>query len=208
MELSDDEVKKIYEECETMFSSGKLKEGIIDPNSMIANAYIEKGEYNKARKMLQEKMYKDVVDIHFACMFIMNSFRKEGKALNMIEKYQNLSIGLKKLFSTEGESPLGLSMDYLNYAFDSMRGNQAEKSVEFLKNMIGELKKQDINKNVDFKKVWCFNEIEVKKRSVTQNIYDNVFTLLEEKEFNTIRDSGDFKNVIKELQTMRKVYKR
>jgi hypothetical protein len=123
---------------------------------------------------------------------------------NMVEKYYNLAINIIKAFSSDGNSALGLSMEYLNFAEVYLQFNEKEKAVHMLQKMVEDIKNNDINKPCKFKSIWCFNEILQGKRTITMNLYENIFKIFEQPVFDLIRECEEFIGIINDLKDLEK----
>lgn len=99
----------------------------------------------------------------------------------MVEKYYNLSINIKRVFSTDGKSILGLSMEYLNYAQMYLKFKDSKKALGMLHKMVEDIKEHDINEPENFRDIWCLNEISNGKRTITMNLYENIFKILKQQ---------------------------
>lgn len=196
----------IGEEDKAIEALNKIHKSELDPNVLLAGIYIEKKELKKARELLQSKLYKSISDITFVCLGLSNSYMKDEKDLSMIEKYYNLSLNVKKVFSPKGDSILTLSVEYLNFAQVYLKFNEAEKAIDMLNKMVEDMRKHDINKPGRFRSIWCFNEIPEGKRTITMNLYENIFKIFEAPEFDLIREREEFINIINELKKIEKKY--
>lgn len=194
----------IEEDDKAIDALNKIHKSQCDPNDILASIYIKKGETKKARKLFQSKMYKNICDITLICMGLANSYIKDEKDLSMAERYYNLAIDIKKVFSTEGESVLGLSMEYLNFAETYLKFNEDEKAIAMLQKMVEDIRNNDINKPGKFKNAWCFNEIPDGKPTITMNLYENVFKIFEQPVFDIIRESEDFIEIVDDLKKLEK----
>ncbi len=96
----------------------------------------------------------------------------------MIEKYYNLSINIKKVLSSNGDSILNLSMEYLNFAQVYLKFGESKKAIDMLHKMIEDIGEHDINEPENFRDIWCFNEIPKGKKTITMNLYENIFKIL------------------------------
>ncbi|KAJ50254.1 DNA-binding XRE family transcriptional regulator [Clostridium tetanomorphum] len=196
----------IGEEDKAIEALNKIHKSELDPNVLLAGIYIEKNESKKAREILQSKLYKSISDISFACLGLANSYMKDEKDLSMVEKYYDLSINVKKVFSPAGDSVLTLAAEYLNFAHTYLKFNEAEKAIDMLNKMIEDMRKYDINKPGGFRSIWCFNKIPEGKRTITMNLYENIFKIFEAPEFNLIREREEFTHIINELKKIEKKY--
>ena len=194
----------IGEEDKAIEALNKINKSQCDPNDILASIYIQKNELKKGRELLQSKLYKSINDISLICMGLVNSYSKDDKALNLIEKYYNLSIKIKEAFMPEAASVIGLSTEYLNFSQSYLKFNEKEKAIDMLKKMVIDMKRNDINKPGKFKNVWCFNEIPDGKRTITMNLYENIFKIFEGEEFDLIRESDDFIEIMNELKYIEK----
>jgi len=192
----------IDEEDKGIEALNKIRKSQVDPNDILASIYTQKGEIKKARELLQSKLFKSIFDISMECMGLANSYMKDEKDLNMIEKYYNLSINVKKAFSSEENSVLGLSTEYLHFARVYLQFNEKEKAMEQLHEMVEDIKHNDINKPKEFSTVWCFNEIPQGKRTITMNLYENLFKIFEEPIFDLVRESEEFIGIMNELKAL------
>lgn len=132
--------QSIGEEDKAVEALNKINKSKVNPDMLLANIYMEKNELKKAREMMQSKLYKSINDITFACLGLANSYMKDEKNLCMVEKYYNLSINIKKVFSTDGESILGLSMEYLNFVQMYLKFKDGEKALGMLHKMVEDIK--------------------------------------------------------------------
>lgn len=196
----------VEEEDKAVECLNKIRKSQLDPNLILTNIYIEKKELKKAREILQSNLYKNINEISLICLGLINSYMKEEKKdLNIIEKYHNLALNVKKALSPEGDSVIGLSNEYLYYAIDYLKFNETYKAIEMLERMVEDMKRNDINKMREFSTIWCFNEIPQGKRTITMNLYENMFKILEGKEFDLIRDKEEFTKILKELKSLEKI---
>lgn len=184
----------------------KIHKSGFNVDFMLANIYISKNEIRKARKIFQGQLWKDLFDIDFACMGLAKSYLKDEKNLDMIEKYYDLAINIKKAFPKEAESILGFHIEYLNFAQAYLIFNENEKAIQMLKKWFEYIKKNDINKPKDFSTIWCFNELSEGKRVFTLNLYENMTKILENNVFDPIRGSNDFKNILNGLKAILQNY--
>lgn len=106
----------IGKEDKAIDTLNKIPKSQCDPNMILASIYIERNEFKKSRELLQSKLYQSINNISLVCMGLANSYFKEGKDLNIIERYYNLIIDIKNTLSHKGDLTLPLSMDYLNFA--------------------------------------------------------------------------------------------
>ncbi|MCS4470007.1 helix-turn-helix domain-containing protein [Clostridium botulinum] len=196
--------QSIGEEDKAVEALNKINKSKVNPDMLLANIYMEKNELKKAREMMQSKLYKSINDITFACLGLANSYMKDEKNLCMVEKYYNLSINIKKVFSTDGESILGLSMEYLNFVQMYLKFKDGEKALGMLHKMVEDIKKYDINEPENFSSLWCFNEIPKSKRTITMNLYENIFKIFEAPEFELIRESKEFICIMNDLKNLEK----
>lgn len=192
------------EEDKAIEALNKIHKSQFDPNTILASIYIQKNELKKARKLLQSNLYKSINDMSNSCIVLANSYMKDKKGLNTVEKYYSLSTNIKKIFSPEGYSVLGLSMDCLNFAGTYLKFNETKKAIDMLKDMVEEIRKNDINKPGKLNSVWCFNEIPNGKRTITMNLYENIFKIFEQPEFDLIRECDDFISIISDLKDLEK----
>ncbi|APH14873.1 helix-turn-helix family protein [Clostridium sporogenes] len=194
----------VGEEDKAIEALNKINKSELDPNVLLASIYMEKNELKKAREMMQSKLYKSINDITFACLGLANSYMKDEKNLYMVEKYYNLSIDIKKVFSTDEESILGLSMEYLNFAQMYLKFKDIKKALGMLHKMVEDIKEHDINEPENFRDIWCFNEIPNGKRTITMNLYENIFKIFEAPEFDLIRESKEFICIMNDLKNLEK----
>ncbi|WP_434296546.1 helix-turn-helix domain-containing protein [Clostridium sporogenes] len=192
------------EEDKAIEALNKINKSELDPNVLLASIYMEKNELKKAREMMQSKLYKSINDITFACLGLANSYMKDEKNLYMIEKYYNLSINIKKVFSTDGDSILGLSMEYLNFAQMYLKFKDSKKAIDMLHKMVEDVAEHDINESENFRDIWCFNEIPKGKKTITMNLYENIFKIFEAPEFDLIRENKEFIDIINDLKNLEK----
>lgn len=182
----------------------KIPKAFCDPNDILVSIYIKQNKFNKARKLLQTKLYKNINEISLICMSLANSYEKDNNKFCVAEKYYNLSINLKKQFLINKKDKLLIYMDYLNLSRLYLKANNKYKAIEMLNIMLEYLKINDINNYNTLNEVWCFNKLEVSKKSLSLNLYENVFKLFEDPIFNVIRENDEFVHLINELE---KLYK-
>ena len=138
-------------------------------------------------------------------MGLANSYYNESKSkdrLKIMERYYNLSIDLKRMILPKENSILGLHIEYLNLAEVYLNFKEDKKAIKMLYEMVEDIKYNDINNMKKFSNFWCFNEMKTSERTITMNLYENIFKIFEHKEFDLIRESNDFKNIVKELQVL------
>lgn len=180
----------------------KIPKRYIDPDVILANIYIEKSEYKKAREILQSKLYKNINDISLFCMGLANSYIRDERDLNMAENYYKLSIDIKKSTSLNGNSGLSLYTEYLNFAQVYLKFKERNKAMDMLMKMVEDIRNHDINNPEKFSSIWCFKDILQVKRTITMNLYENIFKILEASEFDLIREEKEFKDIINELKDL------
>ena len=188
----------INEEDKAIEALNKIKKSQLDPNIILANIHIRKKEFKKARQILQSNLFKSINDISITCMGLANSYMQDKKDVDMIEKYHNLSINIRKTISSNRHTGLSLSNEYLNYAHIYLKFNEVEKALNILGKMVEDIRIHDINKPIKFSSVWCFNEIPEGERTITMNLYENIFKIFEAPEFNLIREKEKFTDIINE----------
>ncbi|KEI86917.1 helix-turn-helix domain-containing protein [Clostridium botulinum] len=192
----------IGEEDKAVEALNKINKSKVNPDMLLANIYMEKNELKKAREIMQSNLYKSISDITTACFGLANSYMKDEKNLYMVEKYYNLSINIKKIFSPNGDSILELYMEYLSFAQVYLKFNDSKKAIDMLHKMIYDMKKYDINEPENFRDIWCFNEISNGKRTITMNLYENIFKIFEAPEFDLIRESKEFVCIMNDLKIL------
>ncbi|EJP6471228.1 helix-turn-helix domain-containing protein [Clostridium sporogenes] len=196
----------IGDEDKAIEALNKINKSELDPNLILSSIYMKKNEFKKAREMLQSKLYKSINDITFACLGMANSYIQDKKDLSMVEKYYNLSINIKKLLSHNGDSALPLSTEYLNFAQVYLKFDEIKKAIDMLHKMIEDIRKHDINKPENFRKIWCFNEIPEGKKTMTINLYENIFKIFESTEFDLLRKNEEFIDIINDLKKLEEKY--
>ncbi|ABS42689.1 helix-turn-helix domain-containing protein [Clostridium botulinum] len=194
----------IGEEDKAVEALNKINKSKVNPDMLLANIYMEKNELKKAREIMQSNLYKSISDITTACFGLANSYMKDEKNLYMVEKYYNLSINIKKIFSPNGDSILELYMEYLSFAQIYLKFNDSKKAIDMLHKMIYDMKKYDINEPENFRDIWCFNEISNGKRTITMNLYENMFKIFEAPEFDLIRKNEEFIGIMNDLKNLEK----
>lgn len=194
----------IGEEDKAIEVLNKINKSELDPNLLLSNIYMKKDELKKARDILQSKLYKNINDITFVCFGLANSYMKDKKDLSMIEKYYNLSINIKKVLSSNGDYILSLSMEYLNFAQVYLKFGESKKAIDMLHKMVEDIGENDINEPENFRDIWCFNEIPKGKKTITMNLYENIFKIFEAPEFDLIRENKEFIDIINDLKNLEK----
>ncbi|EPY2307824.1 helix-turn-helix domain-containing protein [Clostridium sporogenes] len=194
----------VGEEDKAIEALNKINKSELDPNLILSNIYMKKNEFKKAREILQRKLYKSINDITFVCFGLANSYIKDKKDLNIIEKYYNFSINIKKILSSNGDSILSLSMEYLNFAQVYLKFGESKKAIDMLYKMIEDIREHDINEPENFRDIWCFNEIPKGKKTITMNLYENIFKIFEAPEFDLIRENKEFIDIINDLKKLDK----
>lgn len=194
----------IGEQDKAVEALNKIKKSQLDPDLILSNIYIDKGEIKKARELLQSNLFKNLHYMGMICMALASSHLKDNEDLSMAEKYCNLSIHIKKMFSDDTGAGVGLSAEYLNLAQIYLRFDEFEKAMDVLDKMSEDMQVNDINNPGVYKKLWCFDEIPEGKQTITMNLYENMFKILEEPEFDKIRESIRFKNFIIGLKALEK----
>lgn len=192
----------IDEEDKAIEALNKIHKSQLDPDVLMANIYMKKKEFKKAREILQSHLYKSINDVSMLCSGLANSYMDDENALYIIERYYNLAINVKKVLSPDGDAVLALSFGYLNFAQVYLKFNEKKKAIRMLQKMIEDLRENDINKLGKFSSVWCFNDIPQGKRTITMNLYENIFKIFEAPEFDLIRDSEEFVSIVRELKEL------
>lgn len=123
---------------------------------MLSIVYIKKNNIKKARKILQGELWKNIFENSNICMVLANSYLHCEKDINIIERYLNLCISNKKLFSPECGNVLGLHIEYINFAQVYLQFGENEKALDMLHKWIDYISVNDINKPKDFTNIWCF----------------------------------------------------
>ncbi|WP_061994386.1 helix-turn-helix transcriptional regulator [Clostridium sp. ATCC 25772] len=195
----------VGEEDKAIDALEKIKKSQLDTDIVLSSIYIRKKEFKKARELLQSNLFKDINNITMICMGLANSYYNESKSkdrLKIMERYYNLSIDLKRMILPKENSILGLHIEYLNLAEVYLNFKEDKKAIKMLYEMVEDIKYNDINNMKKFSNFWCFNEMKTSERTITMNLYENIFKIFEHKEFDLIRESNDFKNIVKELQVL------
>lgn len=192
----------IGEEDKAIDALNKIHKSELDPDGILASIYIQRNELKRARELLQSKLYKSINDISLVSIGLASSYLKGEKDLKMVEKYYNLSISIKKAFSSGGDSVLGLSMEYLNLAETYLKFNEKKKSMDMLQKLVEDIRINDINNPCKFSSIWCFEDIPQGERTITMNLYENIFKIFEQPVFDLIRKSDDFIGIMNELKDL------
>jgi transcriptional regulator with XRE-family HTH domain len=183
---------------------GKIKKSELNPDQLLANIYIRKGEFKKARKMLQSRLFQNIWMLSLICSSLSDSYYEESKDLSMVEKYLDLAINIKKAFMPEGRKALNLYHNYLLYAGVYMKFGEKEKAINMLNNMLEDIGEDDINKYPEFQSVWCFNEMEKNQsETITLNLFDTILITLEDERFNPIKENEDFLKVVNRVKELK-----
>ncbi|MGE5627642.1 MAG: helix-turn-helix domain-containing protein [Solirubrobacterales bacterium] len=194
----------IGEQDKAVEALNKIRKSQLDPELIMANIYIDKGDIKKAREILQSHLFKNLHYMGMVCIGLANSHMKESADLSMVEKYYNLSININKMFSDDNGAGIGLSTEYLSLAQTYLKLDELEKAMDILDKMAEDMKVNDINNPRSYKKIWCFNEIPEGKQTITMNLYENMFKILESAEFDKIREDMRFKKFIIGLKALDK----
>jgi transcriptional regulator with XRE-family HTH domain len=134
----------------------KIHNNKLNINLMLSIVYIKKNNIKKARKILQGELWKNIFENSNICMVLANSYLHCEKDINIIERYLNLCISNKKLFSPECGNVLGLHIEYINFAQVYLQFGENEKALDMLHKWIDYISVNDINKPKDFTNIWCF----------------------------------------------------
>ncbi|RMD04035.1 XRE family transcriptional regulator [Clostridium autoethanogenum] len=182
----------------------KIHKNQFNVDFMLANIYLSKNEMKEARKILQSQLWKNIFGISFTCLALAKSYIKD-KNSDVIDKYCNLAVSVKKLFSPECDKVIGMHVEYMNFAQIYLRLDENKKAIEMLYKWIQCIKNNDINAPKDFSSTWCFNELSEGERAFTLDLYENMMKVLEDPVFDPIRKSNDFKAILKDLKEIRKL---
>ncbi|WP_278381905.1 tetratricopeptide repeat protein, partial [Clostridium tyrobutyricum] len=110
----------------------KIHNNKLNINLMLSIVYIKKNNIKKARKILQGELWKNIFENSNICMVLANSYLHCEKDINIIERYLNLCISNKKLFSPECGNVLGLHIEYINFAQVYLQFGENEKALDML----------------------------------------------------------------------------
>ncbi|AZV56358.1 helix-turn-helix transcriptional regulator [Clostridium sp. AWRP] len=182
----------------------KIHKNQFNVDFMLANIYLSKNRMKEARKILQSQLWKNIFGISFTCLALAKSYIKD-KNSDVIDKYCNLAVSVKKLFSPECDKVIGMHVEYMNFAQIYLQFGENKKAVEMLHKWIQYIKNNDINAPKDFSSSWCFNELSEGERAFTLDLYENMMKVLEDPVFDPIRKSNDFKAILKDLKEIRKL---
>ncbi len=182
----------------------KIHKNDFNVDFMLANIYIDKNQMKEARKIFQGQLWKNMHGMSFVCTGLAKSYIKDKKNLHMVDKYCNLAINVKKVLSPECDKILGMHIEYMNFAQMYLQFGENKKAIEMLYKWINYIKKNDINAPKDFASTWCFNELSEGERAFTLNLYENMSKILEDPVFDPIRESNDFKAILKDLNEITK----
>lgn len=192
----------VGEQDKAVEALNKIRKSQCDPNDLLAAIYIEQNKHKEARKLLQGKLYQSIFYISHVCMGLANSYLKSGEDFGMVEKYYNLAINIKKSLTPNGEETLSLSTEYLHLATSCLEADKTAKAIESLKTMVEYMKKSDINQIQDINNIWCFSELETREKTITMNLYENIFKMFEDPRFDTIREHEDFISILETIKRL------
>ncbi len=193
---------QVDEDDKAIDSLNKIHKSQCDPNDILATIYIKQKKFKEARNLLQSKLYKYIYEISLICMNLATSYGKNEKDLEMVERYYKLAIDFKRILSPDGDGPLKLWMEYFYLTRVYLQANKNSKAIENLKTMVNCIKKDDINDFGKLNDVWCFNEIECGEKSLTMNLYENIFKILEDSTFDPIRECEEFIDILTDLKNL------
>jgi transcriptional regulator with XRE-family HTH domain len=194
---------EIGEEDKAIEVLNKIHKSELHINIMLAHAYVKKNEIKKAREIYQRELLKQLNYMSLACSSLAGTYGKVEKDLNMVEKYYNLIISIKKAFSSKEDSILGLNNEYLYYTRAYLKFDEQEKAISMLKKMMKYVKNNDMNKPIKFNSIWCFNELSDGNSGITVSLYEVLFKILEEPLFDLIRERDEFKDIVKDIRHMK-----
>ena len=193
---------QVGEDDKAIDSLNKIHKSQCDPNDILATIYIKQKKFKEARNLLQSKLYKYIYEISLICMNLATSYGRYEKDFNMVERYYKLAIDFKKALSPDGDGALKLWTEYFNLTRVYLQINKNSKAIEALKTMIGCIKENDINDFGNLNNIWCFNEIECGEKSLTMNLYENIFKMLEDSIFDPIRECEEFIDILTDLKDL------
>lgn len=191
---------------DAMEALNKIRKSELNTDVILASIYIKKGEIKKGRGIFQMELYKDIYFSCMVCTSLAESYAENEKDLSAAEKYYKLSISIKKSFAVDKYSVLDLWGEYLGLAKVYLKFNEKKKAVNMLNKMIGDISQNDvINKASRINSIWCFNEIEMPKdnKGMKMNFYENVLVILKDPVFDSIKENGDFKDVVNKLNSLK-----
>jgi len=193
---------QVGEDDKAIDSLNKIYKSQCDPNDILATIYIKQKKFKEARNLLQSKLYKYIYEISLICMNLATSYGRYEKDFDMVERYYMLAIDFKKVLSPDGDGALKLWTEYFNLTRVYLQINKNSKAIEALKTMVGCIKENDINDFGNLNNIWCFNEIERGEKSLTMNLYENIFKMLEDSIFDPIRECKEFIDILTDLKDL------
>ncbi len=85
-----------------------------------------------------------------------------------------------------------------------MKFDESKKTIDMLHKMVEDIGEHDINEPENFRDIWCFNEIPKGEKTITMNLYENIFKIFEAPEFDLIRENKEFIDIINDLKNLEK----
>lgn len=190
----------VEEEEKAIECLNKIRKSYCDPNDILASIYIKQNKLNEARKILQGKLSKCIFDISIICISLANAYKNCEDELEIKEKYYKLSLDIKKCISPYGDAILSSILEYFGLVRLYLKHNDIEKALESLQTLVDNFEKSDINSIENKSNLWCFRELKLSdENSIKMNLYENIFCMLDDKMFDRIRDTIEFRDLIEKL---------
>ncbi|SFB12935.1 tetratricopeptide repeat protein [Clostridium frigidicarnis] len=190
----------VEEEEKAIECLNKIRKSYCDPNDILASIYIKQNKLNEARKILQGKLSKCIFDISIICISLANAYNNCEDELEIKEKYYKLSLDIKKCIAPYGDAILSSILEYFGLARLYLKHGDIEKALESLQTLVDNFEKGGINSIENKNNLWCFNELKLSNENSSQmNLYENIFCMLDDKMFDQIRHTIEFRDLIEKL---------
>ncbi|MBU3104944.1 helix-turn-helix domain-containing protein [Clostridium gasigenes] len=181
----------------------KIHKNQCDPNDILSTIYLHQENYKEARELMQGKLYKCIHEISMVCMGLAASYKKHEKDYNIEEKYHNLALNIKKTISKGEDGSLILMSEYLTLIEMYIRTNKSDKAIENLRLMVNNISRNNINDlRENINNIWCFDKLIIGEKTLTLNLYENIFKIFENPIYDVIRENKEFISILNELKNL------
>lgn len=196
----------IGEEEKAIEALKKIHKPQCNPDSVIANIYIQQEKNEEAIKLLQKNLWQTIQEFNILCLSLSSAYTTNNKEdFYKGEKYQLLSLDFIKIFLPEGYGLFNLPFVYINLAMMCLKFNENSKAIKYLQLMIEGLKKSNLNVDYKINSIWALDTVETMENNTQVNLYDNFKIMISDKIFDKVRNTEEFKTIMESFNKLIKV---
>ncbi|MGL5347034.1 MAG: helix-turn-helix domain-containing protein [Peptostreptococcaceae bacterium] len=193
----------------------KIHKPEVNPHTILSSIYVEQGNIEEARKVLQNNVLYGLADMYSSCSMLAATYYNSNKNIlkehidtNIAKRYVDLSMKIKELLNPEGKRLMFLDANYLILSEMYMKEGDIESAILNLEKMLENIKYGVKEGIIETNQVWCFNYLpdknQINSESALKIAIENLVVTLD-IQFESIKDNNRFAEIVTELRKIARI---